>query len=208
MLRQVYLAGAAALFVLRPVNSGSGWGFQHPSCQGYGAVPGNAGRSSSVRHGVSQLRLSAVGGLIPKRHRVEATSEAVLLRRWEMPSLWVWEQRGARGLGFTWLSRWINSSLLPTSLASPPCPPRLLSMLCHLWEAVWLECGKNQMTENTLFIFFFFSSGWLSECAAQHGECSWEMQMAGVWGVRGKQWGLCIHSWWEKNSQKWVSDYS
>lgn len=81
-------------FVLWPVNSGSGWGFQHPSCQGCSAVPGCAGRSLSVWHGVSQLHLSTTGGFVPKCHQAETAEDCSAEEVGNTVTEWTWEQKG------------------------------------------------------------------------------------------------------------------
>lgn len=138
ILSQVCLAGAAAaaaLFVLWPANSGSGWGFQHPSCQRWGAKPGNAGSSLSVRHWVSQPHWQRC-----RQFNTKASSG------WEYQGLHCWGggkhrhcecgSTRCQGLSFNWLSRWINSSLLPRNLASPPLS-RVVSPLSSCLSRTW-----------------------------------------------------------------------
>lgn len=148
ILSQVCLAGAAAaaaLFVLWPANSGSGWGFQHPCCQGWGTKPGNVGSSLSVRPWVSQPHFSAADSLISKHGQAESTKDCAA----EEVGNTVTVSVGAEGLSFNWLSRWIYNSLLPRNLTSLPLS-HVVSPLTICLTQTW----EKKKTKNT-FIFGF-----------------------------------------------------
>lgn len=147
---------ADAILVLWPANSGSGWGFQHPSCQGWGAKAGGAGSSLSVRHRVSQPRLSTADSLIPKHRQAESTKDCAAEEVGNTLTVSVGAEGAKVSVSIDCRGGLTAHCCQETSLLLPS------PVLYHLWVAVWLKHGKKQMTKNT-FSFFGVFFCWLIE---------------------------------------------
>lgn len=123
------------------------WGFQHPSCQGWGAKPGNAGSSLSVRHWVSQPHLSAADSLTPKHRQAGSTKDCAAEEVGNTITLSVGAEGAKVSVPIDCRGGLTARCCQETSLLLPS------PMLYYLWVAVWLEHGRKQMTKNILFFF-------------------------------------------------------